>query len=462
MIEVGLKSCDLLIRRGHVITMDSVGSRHQYADIAILDGAIVDIGSELAYQSDFEIDACGNAVLPGLVNCHMHETLLRGVCEDLPLMRWLEEVCFPKDRAFQPEHQRAAALMNQLEMIRSGTTTFIDIFRFPSEAARIAERSGLRSIFSPQIIDNPAGAGETLDGNIAFIEEWHDRVPGRIFTWFGPHAPYSCSVDTFKEIQKFAEVYDVGIHTHLAETIDEVNLFRTQYGKTSVEFLADIGLLSSRLLVAHGVHLTDNDISLLSKHDVAVAYNPSSNMKLASGVARVPDLLDAGLRVGLGTDSNLSNNNLDMFEEMRLGAMLQKLTRSDAAALPCEKVLRMATIEAAACLGLQERIGSIEVGKRADLIIVDIHQPHMWPILPEPASNIIEQIVYSASGGDVLTTIVDGVVLMQDRKVLKLDDTDVEQIVLDASLDLLRKSGLDQYLRLKEERRAALEKQEKP
>lgn len=440
------ESCDLIIRHGHIVTMDPAGTRYQSADIAIRNETIFAVGPGLPHRAQTEIEAAGNAVLPGLVDCHMHQTLLRGLCEDLPLMRWLEEVCFPKDRAFESTHQRAAALMNQLEMIRGGVTTYIDIFRYPVEAARIAERSGLRSIISPQIIDDPSGAGETLQSSLAFIRDWHDRVPGRIFTWFGPHALYSCRPDTFVEIQKLAEAYDVGIHTHLAETIDEVNLFRDRHGKTPVQFLADLGLLSSRLLAAHGVHLSDEDIRLLAQHDVAVAYNPSSNMKLASGVARIPDLLAAGVRVGLGTDSNLSNNNLDMFEEMRIGAMLQKLARSDAAVLPCEQILRMATIEAAACLGLADQIGSIEVGKRADLILVDLHSPHMWPVLPEPASNIIEQLVYSASAGDVLTTIVDGTVLMQDRNVLTLEVSEAEQIVMEAALDLIQKAGLEQYL----------------
>lgn len=444
------ESCDLIVRHGHILTMDQAGTRYQSGDIAILDGKILAVGPDLPHQAHSEIDAAGNAVLPGLVDSHMHQTLLRGLCEDLPLMRWLEEVCFPKDRAFERQHQHAAALMNQLEMIRGGVTTHIDIFRFPAEAAQITERSGLRSIFSPQIIDNPAGAGETLESNVEFILEWRDRLPGRIFTWFGPHAPYSCRAETFQKIQTLAEQYDVGIHTHVAETLDEVNQFLGRFGQTPVQFLAGLGLLSPRLLVAHGVHLTDEDIRLLAENDVAVAYNPSSNMKLASGVARVPELLAAGVRVGLGTDSNLSNNNLDMFEEMRLGAMLQKLARSDAAALPCEQILRMATIDSAACLGLADRLGSIEAGKRADLIVVDLHTPHMWPVLPEPGSNIVEQIVYSGSAGDVLTTIVDGRVLMLDRDVLTLEESEVEQIVLEAALDLIQKSGLNGYLQAKQ------------
>jgi 5-methylthioadenosine/S-adenosylhomocysteine deaminase len=245
---------------------------------------------------------------------------------------------------------------------------------------------------------------------------------------------------------ELAEKYDVGIHTHLAETQDEIDLFRGRYSKTPVEYLDEIGLLSPRLLVAHGVHLSKRDINLLADHDVAVVYNPSSNMKLASGVARVPELLDAGVRVGLGTDSNLSNNNLDMFEEMRLGAMLQKLSRGEAEALPCDQILRMATNLAAECLGLGDRIGSLEVGKRADIILVDLHTPHMWPIVPEPRSNVIEQLVYSASAGDVLTTIVDGSVLMKDRRVLTIDQDEAERIVQEAATDLIQRAGLEERL----------------
>lgn len=437
---------DLLIRDGHVITMDPMGTRYPAADIAIRDGVITAMGPKLEQRGKTEIDAHGNAVLPGLIDCHMHETLMRGLCEDLPLMRWLEEICFPKDRAERPEHVRAAATMNQLEMIRGGITTFIDIFRFPREAAAVAEESGLRAIFSPQVIDQPAGAGETLESNLEFIEAWKDRQPGRIFTWFGPHAPYSVSAETFRQMRDLAERYDVGIHTHLCETQDEVEQFLKQHGKTPVEYLNDLGLLSSRLLVAHAVHLTDADIHLLAEHDVAVAYNPTSNMKLASGVARVPELLAAGVRLGLGTDSNLSNNNLDMFEEMRLGALLQKLWRSDAETLPCELVLRLATSRAAECLGLGDQVGSLQVGKRADIIIVNLHAPHLWPVIPEPRSNVIEQLVYAANAADVLTTIVDGRVLMQDRQVLTLDENQAEQMVHEAALDLMRLADLEERL----------------
>ncbi|MCB2202629.1 amidohydrolase [bacterium] len=440
---------DLIVRNGWIVTMDPDGNRYQSADIAVSKGVIAAIGTALPGEGAREIDAKGNVVLPGLVDAHMHTTLLRGVGDDLPLMRWLYEVMFPKDAQIQPQHIHAAALMNQNELIRGGVTTFLDIFRFPAEAAAVAEQSGLRGVFCPQMIDEPAGSGETLESNLAFIETWHDRVPERIYTWFGPHAPYSNFPETYGKIAEYAEQYDIGYHTHICETVDEVNQIKEKYGKSSVQLLADVGALGPRLSVAHGIYLAPEDIALLAERGVGVVHNPSSNMKLASGVAPVPALMEAGVTVGLGTDSNLSNNNLDMFEEMRLAAFLHKLTQGDPSVLPCETMLRMATMGSAACLGMDDIIGSLEVGKRADIIIVDVHQPHLNPILPEPHTNVIEQIVYSASAADVMTTIVEGQILMHERQVLTLDWHEAEPLVREMALDLLARA--DTWRRLGKE-----------
>lgn len=440
---------DLIIRNGWVITMDRAGTRFPSADIAIKNGAISAISNAIRETAKEEIDAKGNVVLPGLVDAHMHMTLLRGVGDDLPLMRWLYEVMFPKDAEIKAEHIRAAALMNQAELIRGGVTTFLDIFRFPAASAAVAEQSGLRGVFCPQIIDEPAGAGETLESNLAFIEAWHDRVPERLYTWFGPHAPFSNYPETYRKIADYAEKYDVGYHTHLSETLDEVTQIKEKYGKSPVELLEEVGALNPRLSVAHGVHLDSRDIQLLAEHGVGVVHNPSSNMKLASGVAPIPDLMAAGVKVGLGTDSNLSNNNLDMFEEMRLAAFLQKLYRNDPSILPCEEVLQMATLGSAACLGMDDLIGSLEVGKRADLIIVDMTPPHLAPLFPEPHTNVIEQIVYSASAADVLTTIVEGKVLMQNRQLLTLNWDEARSIVLEKAQDLIKRA--DTWRRLGKE-----------
>ncbi len=435
---------DLLIQNGLVLTMDEANTVYDPGAVAVAGDRIVAVGevSAAAEPGRRVIDATHCVVMPGLVDAHMHECLLRGFCEDLPLGRWLDEVCFPKDRAYAPSDMHGAALLNQLEMIRGGITTFIDIFRYPAEAARVAERSGLRAIFSPQIIETVPGAGETIADSEAFVAEWHGRAEGRIQAWFGPHAPYTVSAEGYRRIARLAERYGVGVHTHLAETAWEVESSRAQHGLSPVAYLDSLGVLGPRTLAAHCVWVTEDDIRILAERDVAVAYNPSSNTKLASGVAPVPDLLAAGLRVGLGTDSNLSNNNLDMFEEMRLGATIQKLQRQDAAAMPCHRMLRLATMGGAQALGLADEIGSLEPGKKADIIIVDLMAPHLWPIFRGRRSNVVEQLVYAANAADVRTTIVDGRVLMADRQVQTLDPQEVFAATQDAATNLLRRAGL--------------------
>ena len=431
---------DLVVKNGLVVMVDAQDTVLERANVAVQGNRILAIGSDLPYEGRVVIDARGKAVLPGFVDAHMHETLLRGFCEDLPLMEWLEKICFPKDRAERPEHVHAAALMNQLEMIRAGITTFIDIFRYPMEAAPIAEQSGLRAIFSPQIIESPEGAGETLDSSTRFIEAWQNRMPGRIYTWYGPHAPYSVSADLYREIRARATHYGVGIHTHLAETRSEVEQCQARYGVTPVRWLADLGVLGPDVLAAHCVHLSDDDIRILKEHDVAVAHNPVSNAKLASGTAPILKLMAAGIRVGLGTDSNLSNNRLDMFADMKAAAVLQKLAQGDASALPATLALRLATIESARCLGLADEIGSLEVGKKADLILVDLEPPHLWPLLTGAEGNVVAQLVYAANAADVVTTIVDGRILMLDRQVRTLDEHAARDVVAAAARDLVERA----------------------
>jgi 5-methylthioadenosine/S-adenosylhomocysteine deaminase len=435
---------DLLIHNGLVLTMDESNTIHDPGALAVRDGRIVAVGplDEVIQPCQRIMDATDCVVMPGLVDAHMHECLLRGFCEDLPLDRWLHEICFPKDRVYGPEHIHGAALLNQMEMIRGGITTFIDMFRFPAEAARVTERSGLRAIFSPQIIETVPGAGETIEDSERFVAEWHGRANGRIHAWFGLHAPYTISATSYQRIAQMADRYGVGIQTHLAETAWEVEDSLCRHGLSPVAYLDGLGVLGPTILAAHCVWLTEEDITILAERDVAVAYNPSSNAKLASGVAPVPELLAAGVRVGLGTDSNLSNNNLDMFEEMRMGALVQKLQRRDATSMPCGQMLRMATMGSARALGLAEEIGSLEPGKKADIILVDLKAPHLRPLLRGPNSNVIEQLVYSANAADVRTTIVDGRVLMHNREVQTLDAEEVITVAQEATTDLLQRAGL--------------------
>jgi 5-methylthioadenosine/S-adenosylhomocysteine deaminase len=442
---IAAQQADLIIRNGLVITMDEERRILCPGDVAVVGDRVAAVGPNLSLEAQRVVDARDHAVLPGLVNAHTHETLTRGLAEDLPLDRWLAEICFPLDRAYTPDIMRAAAMMNQLEMIRGGVTTFLDIYRYPAACAEVAQASGLRAVFAPQIITDPPGVGETLDSAEAFVAGWRGRDPC-ITAAFGPHAPYSCPPDTYRRIVDLAEGYDVPVHTHLAETQWEMETIAERHGCTPAEHLDRLGVLGPGLSVAHGVHLTRADIQLLRDRDVSVIYNPTSNMKLASGVAPITDLMAAGVRVGLGTDSNLSNNNLDMFEEMRIGAILQKLNRTDAAALPCLDVLAMATIDGARALGMAEWIGSLEPGKQADIILVDLDQPHLWPLLVGGNSNLAEQLVYSANAGDVTHTLVAGKVLMTERQVLTLDVSETRGAVAEATRELLSLAGLGEQL----------------
>lgn len=381
-------------------------------------------------------------VMPGLVNAHTHEVLTRGVCEDLPLMRWLEEICFPLDRSYTEEDMRAAALLNQLEMIAGGVTTFLDIYRLPHVCAEVLERSGLRGVLSPQIVDLPEKSAEDLEYNRWPWDTWHGKGGGRIHVWVGVHAPYSCLPSTYREAYRLARELGVGLHTHLSETEDEVRMMHEREGKSPVAYLRDLGVLGPWTVVAHATHLSREDMGELASRGVKVVHNPTSNMKLASGVAPVPEMLEAGLTVALGTDSNLSNNNLDMFEEMRMAALLQKLARRDAAVMPCHRVLEMATLGGARALGLEGEIGSLEPGKKADLIVVDLDRPHLHPLLTGEVSNVVEHLVYSASAADVDTTVVDGRVLMRHRRVLTLDAPAVMREADQRARDLCRRAGI--------------------
>jgi 5-methylthioadenosine/S-adenosylhomocysteine deaminase len=299
----------------------------------------------------------------------------------------------------------------------------------------------LRAVFVPQILLDPLGVGETIETAEAFVAEWKDRSP-LILPGFGPHAPYSVSREGYQRIAALAEAYDVPVHTHLSETDWETHVIHERYGCTPTEMLLESGVLNPRLSVAHGVRLTDRDVSLLLEHGVGLVHNPSSNMKLASGVARITDYLSSGLQIALGTDSNLSNNDLDLFEEMRLAAFLQKLAGSDATALPVQTVLDMATRNGAQLLGLQDQIGSLEVGKQADVILLDLKQPHLWPLIEGRYENIVEQIVYAAHCSDVTDTIVAGKLLMADRELLTLDVEEAYYSVQDATALLMRRAGL--------------------
>lgn len=425
----------MIVAGSYLLSMDEKDTRIKNGAVAIDNGKIVAVATlediRDQYESAQEIVHENAVIMPGLINAHTHETLTRGLHEDLPLDRWLEEVCFPIENNYIPEDIYAAALMTQLEFIRGGITTFIDIFRFADQAIKVLSKSGLRAIFSPQMFDPPSEELENIDKTVDLIEKYHGSQNGRVSVWFGPHAPYSCSPASYARSAELADKYGVGVHTHLCETKHEVINYEKDYGFRPVEMLKITGVLDVPCLLAHSIHLNDEEIELLAnkKETAGIAYNPISNMKLADGVARIPEMLKAGCTVGLGTDSNLSNNGPDLFAEMRIGSYLQKLSNDDATIMPSYVMLKMATMGSAKALKMDHLIGSLEVGKSADLIFVSFESPHMWPIYYENPSNIVEQLVYSARASDVVTTIVDGKILMHDRHVQTIDEKEAFQIV---------------------------------
>ncbi len=369
---------------------------------------IVYVGAEVS-DAERVIDAGGKVLMPGLVNTHGHVamTLLRGYADDLPLMTWLEDHVWPFEAKMTGDDVARGTALGIEEMLLGGTTSFVDMYGFEERVAEEADRLGIRALL---------GAG-VLDASIERYEETLRRLlvaaaTDRVRAAAGPHAPYTCNPDTLKRVKELAEKYDLPLVVHLSETEDEVRMIRERYGKTSTEYLDELGLLGPRTIAAHCVHLTDGDIAILKERGVHVSHNAQSNMKLASGVARVTELLRQGVNVSLGTDGACSNNDLDMWEEMRAASYLQKVTERDPRVLPAYETLRMATVYGAKALGYND-LGFISEGALADFILVNVDTPHMQPI-----HNIVSNLVYSGKASDVDTVVVDGKILVEDGRLL--------------------------------------------
>ena len=419
-------NADILITGGTVVTM--AGPNIENGSIAIAGGKIVAVGKSAEIDSTFTakttINAKGTAVLPGFVNAHTHVpmTLLRGIADDRDLMDWLTNFIFPAeaknvDRDFVRWGTRLAAA----EMIRSGTTTFADMYYFESDIAREAKNAGLRAVVGETVLDFPAPDNKTWDEAIAylrkFVGEW--KGDALITPALAPHAPFTVSREHLQQVRALATELGVPILIHVSETRDELRqVAERSGGATPVAYLESLGFLADDVVVNHGVWLTPEDMQRLAQRKVGVIHCPESNMMLASGVAPVIQMQRVGIDVGLGTDGPAgSNNNMDMVEEMASAARLQKVVRSDPKALTAREVLELGTIGGARALGLGDRIGTLENGKQADVILIDLQDPKSQPVYsPESA------IVYAASGSSVLTTIVNGRILMRDRKLLTVDE----------------------------------------
>ncbi|HEY9182270.1 MAG TPA: amidohydrolase, partial [Gammaproteobacteria bacterium] len=390
------------------------------ADLAIADGAIVGVGSApQGFAPDRVIDGRDRIVLPGLVNTHTHlaMTLMRNYADDLAFWPWLLERVKPLEDHLTPEDVRIGARLGLAELIRGGTTCFHDMYFHLDHVADEVDRCGLRARLCGALFDN-SGQGEALlRAAIEVHDQWHGKAGGRVTIGLAPHSTYLCSPAYLREIVAEALRLTCGLHIHVAETEREVGESRERHGVTPVQHLADLGCFRVPTVAAHAIYVDDADRRLLRDGGVSVAHNPSSNLKLANGIAPVQALLDDGVNVGLGTDGAASNNNLNLFEEMHLAALLQKWQRRDAEALPAREVLRMATIRGAQALRLDDVIGSLEVGKRADVIMIDAAQPHL-----APRHDPVALLVYSAQAADVCTVLVDGRILLEDRALLTIDE----------------------------------------
>src|ERR1051325_3132525 len=362
-------------------------------------------------------------LMPGLINTHAHSGLLRGTAEGLPVWEWLEKFIDPMHRVINEQEAEIASFLCYAEALLSGTTTIVDMWRHMHGSAKAAAELGIRAVLVPYVAEHPDhDYFETLDTNEALIKQWHGGAQGRVHVWVGLEHMFYATPEAYKRAMDIAKHYEVGFHTHSNESKFDVEETLRRHNMRPVEALEKFGLLEApHTLLAHCVWLSDDEIEILAKYHVGVAHNPVSNMKLASGAARVEDMLAAEIAVGLGTDGEKENNNLDMFEEMKTSSLLAKLSKLDASALDAWTVCRMATITGAGALGLDSEIGSIEVGKQADLIAVRTDTPRMTPLLTGTDGNLHHNLVHAVQGGDVDMTMVAGKIVVEGGRLLSAD-----------------------------------------
>ncbi|PYE26019.1 5-methylthioadenosine/S-adenosylhomocysteine deaminase [Rhizobium sp. PP-CC-3A-592] len=420
----------LIIAGDTLLTMDAANSVIAGGAVLIEDGRILAVGpvdTLTAVNVRVPVKRMTNCLLmPGLVNAHAHSGFLRGTAEHLPVWDWLTLHINPMHRMLRPEEAEAASFLCYAESVLGGTTTVVDMWRFMEGSARAAEIIGNRLVAVPYVGEHPDyNYFDTLDMNEAMLQTWHRKAGGRVNVWVGlEHLFYADEAGQQRAID-LAKRYDTGFHTHCSEAQIELAEFDRRYGKRPMFALKELGFFEApRTMIAHGVWLDASEIDLISNHTVSVAHNPVSNMKLASGIALVADMLAAGVPVGIGTDGEKENNNFDMFEEMKVTSLLGKLKDLDAAAMDSWDVLRMATITGARAIGLDHEIGSLEAGKRADLIAVRTDTPRMTPVFSDgPYFNLQHNLVHAVRGSDVRLTMVDGRILAEDG-VLKTADLD--------------------------------------
>lgn len=417
----------ILIKNTDVLTMTDENKVLSNVNVSIESGMITHIGK---IPEDFIpekiIDGREKLVMPGLVNSHTHiaMSLFRNYADDLPFWPWLTEKIWPLEEKLIAEDVYWGSMLSIIEMIQSGITSFADMYFFMDETAKAVSQSGIRASLVRGLAGNGPEEYSKIEESIDFYKKWHGRDNSRITVDAGPHAPYTCSPEYLKKVIEMAEKHNMRIHIHLSESKKEVEDSYEKYNKSPIAHVNDLGLFELPTMAAHCVYLSDDDIDIMAKKGVHVLNNPGSNLKLGNGFAPIDKLLKAGVNVALGTDGPSSNNNQNMLEEINLAGLINKGINNDSTSVPAMTALKMATINGARALGLDDNIGTIEVGKKADIILIDLKKSHFYP-----KHNAASALVYSAQASDVDTVIVDGKILMENREIKTID---VEKVMYNA------------------------------
>ena len=414
----------ILIKNALIINPNNFEEKKQ--SLLIENDLISEISDEID-ENNVEkiIDAEGKILLPGFVNTHTHlsMTLFRGLADDLSLDSWLNDHIWPMEANLNGDYCYIGALLGAVELIKSGTTTFSDMYFYMEDVARAIDEAGIRAVLSYGMID--FGDAERREAeikeNLTLFENCDGMADGRIKVFFGPHSPYTASEELLIKVRQLANEYNMGIHIHVSETQKEIDDVSAEKGLRPFEYLDKIGFLGPDVVAAHCVWLSDDEIEIIKKNGVKVSHNPCSNMKLASGIAPVSKLIENDICVSIGTDGASSNNNLDLIEELKTASLLQKVSTLDPNVLNSYEAIAMATIKGAEALGLDDEIGSIEVGKKADIILIDTNCANMVP----DSSTLTSNIIYSANGSNVDTTICNGKILMENKKLTVLDEQEI-------------------------------------
>ncbi len=438
------QTVDLLIHSGIVVTMDQDERLYEDGAVAVRGTDIVMVGPSSSVQAQVTahttLDASGQVVLPGLVNTHTHAamTIFRGLVDDIPLEPWLQKIWRVENEQADADNVRVGSELAFVEMIRSGTTTAADMYWHRDVTTEVARRVGFRLINGPSFIDFVGPDGIRPEERESLAREYLGRYQNDplIGLCVQAHATYSVPTELLEKTGALAQEYDALFVTHASESAAEVATIQDRFGKTPLEYLDSLGLLGPRTLLAHCVHLRDDEIQLLAERSTSVAHCPESNLKIGAGIARISDMLKAGVNVGLGTDGAATNNDLDLWGEMHTAALLQKGVRQDPTAMPAPETFRMATIGGASALNLEDKIGSLEVGKRADVILVDFDQSHLIPLY-----DVYSHLVYAVNKADVRTVLINGQVVMRDRELLTLDEKTIKAQAREAGLRIRNSSA---------------------